>query len=513
MKLTRAAFDRATLAFIALLAVVTAARIGVLYANPLDLYVDEAQYWSWSRALDWGYFTKPPLVAWTIAATTALFGDAEWAVRLGAPLAHAATAAVLFALGRALFGAWPGFWAGLGWLALPGIFFSSVIISTDAVLLPLWSFSLFGAWRLIETRAMGWAVAIGLALGLGVLAKYAMLYFVLCTAAAAWWLPPLRAALGQGRGLGAGAVAAAIVAPNLIWNLQNGFATARHTAANARFDSGDMFNLDELGEFVGGQAGVLGPVIFLALSWALWRAARRPGGLSDQDKFCIAYILPPFLVVSAIAYVSRANANWAAVAYPAILVWLTGLLFVSRTGRRLLATAIAVNVAIGLSFATVAVSAPQLANRFKGVRTAQAWEETAREIAQRAVARAGETPFTAVMVDDRATFYALNYYWREARRDGVPLPPVRMWLLRGEAHTSAEATDPMRTEEGGRVLVVHLRQDYLPFVAGDFTVFRAVEHLAVPLGGGVNREIEISVGEGFAPVERTEEFEARLSGD
>ncbi len=57
---------------------------------------------------------------------------------------------------------------------------------------------------------------------------------------------------------------------------------------------------------------------------------------------------------------------------------------------------------------------------------------------------------------------------------------------------------------------MHLRPDLLSLVAGDFTVFRTVEHLTVPLGGEHNREIEISIGEGFAPAPRDEEFIRRL---
>src|SRR5215470_207926 len=117
MPLARAVFDRATLVFIALLLVVTGARIAALFYSPLGLYYDEAQYWMWSRTFDWGYFTKPPMVAWVIAATTTLVGsDAEWAVRLGAPLAHATAACAVFALARSMYGSWAGFWAGLGWL-------------------------------------------------------------------------------------------------------------------------------------------------------------------------------------------------------------------------------------------------------------------------------------------------------------------------------------------------------------------------------------------------------------
>lgn len=511
MTANRAAFDRASWAFMAVLIALTWLRIAALQANPLGLYFDEAQYWMWSRTFDWGYFTKPPMVAWVIGLTTTLAGtDAEWAVRLGAPIAHAVAASAIFALGRSMYGAWPGFWAGLGWLLLPGVWFSSMLISTDAILLPLWSIALLAMWRLINTRAMAWAIVIGVFVGLGVLAKYAMLYFIVCTAFAAWRMEPMRQALAGGRGWVAGLIAAAIVTPNVVWNVNNGFATARHTAANASLDLGDMFHFDELFEFLGGQAFVIGPIVFVALIWALWRAWRRSSGLSTEDKFLIAYILPPVIFVSIVAFVSRANANWAAVAYPAIVVWITGSLFSSVKGRRWLAAASAVNMTLAAVVAVLVLAYPAISNQSKNIRGARGWDETAREIALRAAAQPGEAPFTAVLVDDRATYFELAYYWRHARRAGAPLPPVRMWLLRAEAHSSAEATDPMRAEEGGRVLVVHLQRRYLPFVADDFSVFRSVEHLTVPLGGRFNREMEISVGEGFSPAPRDDAWEARF---
>jgi len=506
----RAAFDRATLAFLAVLIVLTAVRIASLQLSPFGLYFDEAQYWTWSRNFDWGYFTKPPLIAWVIGATTALFGDAEWAVRLGSPLAHATAGTALYLLGRHMYGAAAGLWAGIGYLTLPGIFFSSSLISTDALLLPLWSIALLAMWRLMATRAGAWAVVLGLALGVGVLAKYAMLYFVLCTAFAAYLLPPVREALKGGRGIIAGLIALVVVTPNIIWNVQNGFATARHTIDNGRFGAADLFNVDELSEFIFGQIGVLGPVIFVILFGIAWVAWRRSSGLTDQDKFLIAYILPPFLFVSAIAFISRANVNWVAVAYPAAVVWFTGSMLAAAKGKRWLWIALLSNVAIGLTFAYIVTAMPDVANRAKGIRNAQAWEETAHLIAERARPKAGEPPFTAILVDDRTTYYELAYYWREERSAGEPLPPVRMWLLYGEAHNSAEASDPMREEEGGRVLVVHMRDDYIPWIAGDFTVFRSVETVSVPLGGGRTRDIEFSVGEGFAPATRDDAFEQRL---
>jgi len=514
MIVSRAAFDRSTWAFLAVLVLLTWLRIEALRLSPLGLYFDEAQYWMWSRTFDWGYFTKPPMVAWVIGLTTALTGtDSEWAVRLGAPLAHAVAASAIYALGRSMYGSWPGFWAGLTWLLLPGVWFSSMLISTDAILLPLWAVALFAMWRLINTRAWAWAVTIGVFVGLGLLAKYAMFYFIVCTAFAAWRMETVRQALKGGRAWVAGLIAALIVTPNIVWNVNNGFATARHTASNASLNLGDMFHIDELFDFIIGQAGVLGPIVFVVLIWALWRAWQRSTGLSTEDQFLISYILPPFIFISIIAFISRANANWAAVAYPAIVVWVTGSLFTSVKGRRWLLGAGFVNTALAVVVAVLVLSYPAIANQSKNIRGTRAWDETAREIALRAAPQPGEAPFTAVLVDDRATYFELNYYWRHARRAGAPLPPLRMWLLRGEANNSAEASDPMRAEEGGRVLVVHLQPGFVPFVADDFTVFRSVERLTVPLGGGVNRELEISVGEGFAPAPRDAAWEARLDAD
>ncbi len=503
------AFDRATLAFLAVLIAATWARVAALHFSPIGLYYDEAQYWMWSRTLEWGYFTKPPMIAWAIAATTALFGDAEWAVRLAAPLAHGVGALALYGLARSMYGAWAGFCAGLGWLAMPGIWLSSAIISTDALMLPFWSIALLAMWRLTHTRAWFWAIVLGLALGLGVQAKYAMLYFIPCAAFAAWGQPAVRQALAGGRAIIAGLLALILVAPNIVWNAQHGFATAQHTAANARLDAGDLFNFDELFEFVINQAGVLGPLIFLALAFLFWRALREGRSLRQEDHFLLAFIGPPLIFVSLIAFISRANANWVAVAYPAMLVWVTGSLLVSRTGRRFFAAATLINVSIGAAI-VIASFNPAIATQAKGVRMARNWDITAREIARRAAGQPGEPPFTAVMVDHRAAYFELNYYWRGARQAGEPLPPVRMWLLHGEARNSAEQNDPMRPEEGARVLIVHLSPEFVPFIAADYTAFRKVEDLVIPLGGDVNRELEISVGEGFAPVPRDAAFEARL---
>lgn len=519
MTARKAYFDRSMLAFLALLAGLLALRIACLQLSPLNLHFDEAQYWDWSRSLEWGYFSKPPLIAWAIAATTRVFGDSEWAVRLSAPVAQAFAALAVYGLGRSAYGAKAGFWAGLGWLLLPAVTLSSGIISTDALLLAFWSIALFALWRLIAARAWVWAPVLGAAVGFGALAKYAMLYFILCAVIAALWSKPAKAALMSAQGAVAGVIAAAVLAPNLVWNFTHGFATIQHTAANARLN-GNFVNPGALIEFLGSQFAVIGPLFFLALVWLLLRAGGQARTLSDPDRTLLAFILPPLVIIMAEAFISRANANWAAAAYPAAIAWIAGNLATSKRGLRYLFAANALNLLLG-AVVTVAAVEPEMADAAcipgkhplclsNSLKRARGWDEVARQVELRALPRAGQQPFTAIMVDHRATYFELAYYWREARARGEHLPPVRMWQLHANARNSAEQVDPMRPQESARVLVVHAIPDYVSLVAGDFASFRTVDHFTVPLGSAPPRTYEISVGEGFSPAPRDAAFERRV---
>ena len=48
--------------------------IAIFYTN-FDLFGDEAQYWVWSKDLNLGYYSKPPLLAWFLNGYTGVFGS------------------------------------------------------------------------------------------------------------------------------------------------------------------------------------------------------------------------------------------------------------------------------------------------------------------------------------------------------------------------------------------------------------------------------------------------------
>ena len=86
---------RADLWAFGIILVSLAARLVFAATGQLDLVQDEAQYWDWSRRLQASYYSKGPLVAYLIAAGTAVFGDTQLGVRLPAILSGTLTLALL----------------------------------------------------------------------------------------------------------------------------------------------------------------------------------------------------------------------------------------------------------------------------------------------------------------------------------------------------------------------------------------------------------------------------------
>ena len=153
---------------------------------------------------------------------------------------------------------------------------------------------------------------LGLALGFGLLSKYAMAFMVPVLCFAVLFDKPSRKALLGLKGFVVAAIAAALLTPNLMWNAAHDFATISHTAENANLGA-DIFNPGEAGRFWFDQFGVFGFLPFPMLLIALWAAFR--GTLQSPAKWLAALAALPLLAISYEALLSRANANWAVTAY------------------------------------------------------------------------------------------------------------------------------------------------------------------------------------------------------
>ena len=292
-------------------------RIGYVWAHDYSLFVDEAQYWLWSREPAFGYYSKPPLIAWLVRLSTWLLGDGELGVKLPALLAYPMAALGLYRLGTAMKSARVGLIAAALFLSMPGQALGGWVLSPDALLLVAWSWSLWLLWMARTQQHMKWWIGLGIAIGLGALAKYTMLVFV---PMAAWVLWRARAAtLVRGKGPWVAlAIALLLIAPNILWNIQHQFETVRHTA--------DLTNANQAGlhprhflEFVGAQWGIFGLLAFPLLVMLMIRGMRD---CNEDTRFLAPFTIPYLLVMIGLSLLTSANANWAVTAYAAGSVWL-----------------------------------------------------------------------------------------------------------------------------------------------------------------------------------------------
>lgn len=455
-----------------LVLVLTVLRLAAIFASPLELNPEEAQYWLWSRTLDFGYFSKPPMIAWAIWATTTIGGDAEAWVRFSAPLFHAVAGLSLFAVGRRLYGEWTGVAASAIYMLMPGVALSSFILATDAPLLCFLSLALLAYVGFQQGgRRLVLAAALGTALGLAMLSKYAALYAVIAIglhlalskdARRAWDLKTAALAI---------LAFALVLAPNLVWNAQHHFATVGHTAANANL-GGKLFNPGEMLGFLGGQFGVFGPVPFGVLiggaGLLAWRRRLEP-----QDLLLLCFALPPLAVVTVGALLSRANDNWAASAYVAGAV-LSAALLVRWRARWWLGIGLGLQAALAV-FMMLAVTNPAIVDglgRSNDIKRVRGWSQMAEQVVQRAQVEQINGGLSAIAVDDRFLFNALSYYGRDYIGTS-DAPPLTMWLRKSHAGNQAEATAPLTPALGRRVLAVSLEGIQADRVAADFAASRS----------------------------------------
>ncbi len=267
-------------------------RLWIAASGQIDLAQDEAQYWDWSRRLQLSYYSKGPLIAWIIAAWTAVFGNSELGVRFGALLGNLGVQGLLY------------FWLAallrrprLGLITLclanttPLFIVSGVLMTTDNPLLLCWTGGLVCLTALTERPRVFWPfLGLAAAMGFGILAKYTMLAFGGVALLYAWrlhrrrMLPPgqgrnLLLALGLGTALGC--------APILAWNLQNDFVSFRHVAglAGLSSQSAAAVTWKYFPEYLASQAGLLLPWWLAFMLWQGWKLIVAcmdfPGGLQN----------------------------------------------------------------------------------------------------------------------------------------------------------------------------------------------------------------------------------------
>jgi hypothetical protein len=326
-----------------------------------------------------------------------------------------------------------------------------------------------------------------LALGLGLLSKYAMAIFVPAAALYLVVSDKHRAVLRTRWPWLALALGLAIFAPNVLWNAAHDWLSVRHTGDNANLQGG-LFHPLKLAEFVGSQFGVFGPLLFGVLLFVL---VARAGWLlrDDRMRFLAAFAVPQLALIAVVALLSRAHANWAATAY------VTATLLVVAWIRTVPNLRLVLPISLGLHIAAACVmhgyhdvaklAGIELTRAIDPFHRVRGWNHLGNAVA----AQLKDHPGFALMTDDRMLFAELAFYVR-------PRPIQVAWSWKERPTDQYQMTTDL-VSLGGRPILYLTENPDPRDVRERFAEMTPVARITIPLYRDLSRHYTIYALSGF----------------
>ena len=295
-----------------LIGVTLLARLLYLASGTIELSEDEAYYWLWSNEPALSYYSKPPLVAYTIGLGTALCGDTELGVRFFSPVISAVIGFLLLRFVSREVGAKAAVALLLLLLTIPLLGVGSILMTIDPLSVLFWTAAMLAGWRAIQTggSTRDW-LWVGLWMGLGLFSKYVAFLQLLCWACVFTLIRQARAHLKRPGPYLALLVQMLFLIPVAVWNQQHDWITVTHVSESTQAGSAWKPTLRYLNDFFFSEFALLNPFWFVA-AWVagvgMW--LRKERDVREVYLFCMG--APLFLFLLFYSLKSRINANWIA---------------------------------------------------------------------------------------------------------------------------------------------------------------------------------------------------------
>lgn len=424
---------------------------------PLPVSGDEAYYWDWSRQLAWGYYSKPPFVAWAMGLAEVTIGG-EVGIRVHAALYATLGLVAWVWLATRMFDLRTGGWALLLLALSPASVALGLLLTIDAPLFAFSGIAVAAAWAVgragSDSRGTGWIVLYGVALALGHLTKQiAWILPVLIPFALLFSNAPARRRVPAL--LGVGVLSWLVLIPTLLWNAANGWPLAGHTLSH--LSSGGVSlgrQAARLAEFLGAQFGLITPITFVLVVVTCWIVLRHPRKLSADARFLAILSIPGLLVFLALAFRQRVNPNWPLMFYPAAVVLTAHF----ATQRPSLSRWLPRAAILGAVFAAAtAFSAPLLGvlglefSRIDPLKRLRGWPTYAEAVVT-FNRNLPDGPLPLIIDGHRYYVAQLAFY-------GPGHPAASRWEIPGKIHSQYEVWGPSPEAITGPALLVTLNPD------------------------------------------------------
>lgn len=293
--------------------------IWIILNAGIGLGPDEAQYWTWSQSLAWGYYSKPPGIAWQIWLGTFFFGNTELGVRSTAIAIGFILPILIFFLAKACrLSPSTCTWSGLTMALCPIGVLASFLAITDGGMVLFWTATCILLANALEKDKKPNYFWIGFFIMCGALFKwpiYMLWIFVL------FLFPSWKIIYGV-------AISLIGLLPSIIWNSQHDWVTFRHVLATMTGGPGKEIvskavTHGNFWEFFGAQAVLLSPIPFLFMLMGFGTLLWKGKNLNRSLKFCGWMSLIILGVYSVAALFMKMQGNWAIFAYPTAVILLS----------------------------------------------------------------------------------------------------------------------------------------------------------------------------------------------
>ncbi|MEI7767589.1 MAG: glycosyltransferase family 39 protein [Phycisphaerae bacterium] len=315
---------------------------------PFDLSEDETHYWEWARHLDYGYYSKPPGIAWLMWANVHLGqllgipADSTAWMRTPAVILSALVGFLGFDLSRRVFrDDRVGLLLMVINAAVPMFVVGAVLLTIDSPMFACWALASWALWRYVETPEQGewvrqprWLYLSALAVAVGLLFKPLLIAFPLSVIVMAMASRTLRQRLWSWHLLPAVAIMLCSQIPFILWNSHHDWVTFKHMRSQAGVGQTVKGNpilafLGRLGEYVGGQVGAMAGFMFMLLVMAIWKAFGARKQLGDAATFGLTFLLalslPLWTFYLFLTIGTKIQINWPAASYFTGMMVLAGI--------------------------------------------------------------------------------------------------------------------------------------------------------------------------------------------
>jgi len=199
----------------------------ILTNSRYGFHRDELQFLSDARHLDWGYVSYPPFTPFVESVSLRFFGLSLVGLRLASVLAQAMVILVSGLIARDLDGGRLAQVTAALTVGLSGVpLFEGTEFQYTSFSFFLWVLICWFTIRLLKTENARWWIAIGAAVGLGLLTKYTVVFFV-AGLLAGMAFTPARQWFRNKWFWGGVAIALVIFLPNLVWLAQHDWISYR----------------------------------------------------------------------------------------------------------------------------------------------------------------------------------------------------------------------------------------------------------------------------------------------